>query len=313
MKEYDVIIVGSGPAGYTAGIYATRFNMKTLLIGKESGGQVSESYRIENYPGLSMINGMDLVTKFKEHAESLGVKTIEFLEVTEVKKTENGFNVKTDEATYFGRTLIIATGAKKRKLGLLNEDKFRGRGVSYCATCDGAFFIDKIVGVIGGGDSAVASALLLSEYAKKVYLIYRREKKKMRAMPVWIERAENNEKIEMIFESVPKELKGEEKLESVVFDQNGKNIEIKLDGLFIEIGTVPESELAKKLGVSVNERGYIKVNEDMSTDVPGIFAAGDVTTGSNMLAQIVTACAEGAIAAESAYKYLKKEEYHENL
>jgi len=307
MEEYDLIIVGSGPAGYTTGIYATRFNMKMILIGKESGGQVSESYRIENYPGFSMINGMDLATKFKEHAESLGVETIDFLEVAGIEKTENGFNVKTeDDIGYFGRTLIFATGAKKRKLGLPNEDKFRGRGVSYCATCDGAFFKDKTVSVIGGGDSAVASALLLSEYAKKVYLIYRREKKKMRAMPVWIERAENNKKIEMIFESVPKELKGEEKLESVIFDQNGKNIEIKLDGLFIEIGTDPESDLAKKLGVSVNEKGYIEVNRDMSTNVPKVFAAGDVTTGSNMLAQIVTACAEGAIAAESAYKYLKK-------
>jgi len=307
MEEYDVIIVGSGPAGYTAGIYATRFNMKTILIGKESGGQVSESYRIENYPGFSMINGMDLAAKFKEHAESLGVDTIDFLEVAGIEKTENGFNVKTEDDTeYFGRTLIFATGAKKRKLGLLNEDRFRGRGVSYCATCDGAFFKDKTVSVIGGGNSAVASALLLSEYAKKVYLIYRREKKKMRAMPVWIERAENNKKIEMIFESVHKELKGEEKLESVIFDQNGKNVEIKLDGLFIEIGTDPESELAKKLGVSVNEKEYIEVNRDMSTNVPKVFAAGDVTTGSNMLAQIVTACAEGAIAAESAYKYLKK-------
>ncbi|MCK4310070.1 MAG: FAD-dependent oxidoreductase [Methanomicrobia archaeon] len=307
MKEYDVIIVGSGPAGYAAGIYATRFNLKTLLIGKELGGQVSESYRIENYPGLSMINGMDLATKFKEHAKSLGVETIDFIETTEIKKTVNGFNIKTEgDIGYFGRALIFATGAKKRKLGLSNEDKFRGRGVSYCATCDGAFFIDKIVGVIGGGDSAVASALLLSEYAKKVYLIYRRKKKKMRAMPVWIERAENNKKIEMIFESVPKELKGEENLESVIFDQDGTPIEIKVDGLFVEIGTDPESDLAKKLDVSVNEKGYIRVNEDMSTDVPGIFAAGDVTTGSNMLAQIVTACAEGAIAAESAYKYIKK-------
>jgi len=309
MEEYDLIIVGSGPAGYTAGIYATRFNMKTILIGKESGGQVSESYRIENYPGFSMIKGMDLATKFKEHVESLGVETIDFLEVAEIEKNENGFNVKTENGIgYFGRTLIFATGAKKRKLGLLNEDSFRGRGVSYCATCDGAFFKDKTVSVIGGGDSAVASALLLSEYAKKVYLIYRREKKKMRAMPVWIERAENNKKIEMIFESVPKELKGEKKLESVILDQNGKNVEIKLDGLFIEIGTDPESDLAKKLGVSVDAKGYIKVNEDMSTDVPGIFAAGDVTMGSNMLAQIVTACAEGAIAAESAYKYFKKGE-----
>ncbi|MCK4636973.1 MAG: FAD-dependent oxidoreductase [Methanomicrobia archaeon] len=307
MKEYDVIIVGSGPAGYAAGIYATRFNMKTLLVGRKPGGQVSESYRIENYPGLLTISGMDLVTKLKSHAEALGMEQIDFLEVTGIEKTEKGFNVKTEgDTTYFGRTLIFATGAKKRKLGLLNEDKFRGIGVSYCATCDGAFFKDKTVGVIGGGDSAVTSALLLSEYAKKVYLIYRREKKKMRAMPAWIEEAETNKKIEMMFKSVPKELKGEENLESVIFDQDGTPIEIKVDGLFVEIGTDPESNLAKKLDVSVNEKGYIRVNEDMSTDVPGIFAAGDVTTGSNMLAQIVTACAEGAIAAESAYKYIKK-------
>ena len=313
MEEYDVVIIGLGPAGYAAGIYATRFNMKTLLIGKEPGGQVSESYKIENYPGFSAIRGMDLATKFREHAITLGAEIIDFLEVVEIRKTEKGFEVRTeDDNVYSGKTLILATGAKKRKLGLPNEDKLRGRGVSYCATCDAAFFREKIVGVVGGGDSAVTSALLLSEYAKKVYLIYRRERKKMRAMPAWIEKAERNEKIEMIFNSIPRKLKGEEKLESVIFDRKGEEIEIKMDGLFVEIGTEPETRIAESLGVSLNENGHIKVRENMSTNIPGVFAAGDITTGSNMLAQIITACAEGAIAAESAYRYIRGG-YHEKM
>ncbi|MEA1994146.1 MAG: FAD-dependent oxidoreductase [Euryarchaeota archaeon] len=309
MTEYDLIIVGSGPAGYAAGIYATRFGMKTLVIGREPGGQVSESYKIENYPGIPQTGGMELVTKFKEHAQSLGLTEIDFIEVKKIEKTEKRFNVHTENGRYSGKTLIFATGAEKRKLGLPNEDTFRGKGVSYCATCDATFFKDMNVSVIGGGDSAVTSALLLSEYAKKVYLMYRRGKEKMRAMPTWIERAEHNNKIEMGFNAIPKKLKGKNTLESVIFDQDGETVEKRTDGLFIEIGTEPVSELAQDLGVSVNEKGYILVEPDMSTNIPGVFAAGDVTTGSNMLAQIVTACAEGAIAAESVYKYVKKEEF----
>ncbi|MCK4531892.1 MAG: FAD-dependent oxidoreductase [Candidatus Aenigmarchaeota archaeon] len=302
---YDVIIIGAGSAGYAAGIYATRFGLRTLLIGKEPGGQTNEAYEVDNYPGFLNISGIDLLTKFKEHAEKLGAELVVSEAIDVGKKGEN-FVVKTKDKEHEGKAVILATGSKKRKLGLPNEKELTGKGVAYCATCDAMFFNDKIVGVTGGGNSAVKSALLLAEYAKKVYLVYRREKKDMRAMPYWVKKAEENDKIEMIFRSVPKEIKGKEKLESVVFEKDGKDLEIKMDGLFVEIGTDPENSLAKKLGVSLDEQGKIKVEKDMSTNVEGVFAAGDITNGSNGMEQIVTSCAEGSIAAESAYNYVKK-------
>lgn len=302
---YDVIIIGAGSAGYAAGIYATRFGLRTLLIGKEPGGQTNEAYEVDNYPGFLNISGIDLMTKFKEHAEKLGAELVVSEAIDVGKKGEN-FVVKTKDKEHEGKAVILATGSKKRKLGLPNEKELTGKGVAYCATCDAMFFNDKIVGVTGGGNSAVKSALLLAEYAKKVYLVYRREKKDMRAMPYWVKKAEENDKIEMIFRSVPKEIKGKEKLESVVFEKDGKDLEIKMDGLFVEIGTDPENSLAKKLGVSLDEQGKIKVEKDMSTNVEGVFAAGDITNGSNGMEQIVTSCAEGSIAAESAYNYVKK-------
>ena len=302
---YDVIIIGAGSAGYAAGIYATRFGLRTLLIGKEPGGQTNEAYEVDNYPGFLNISGIDLMTKFKEHAEKLGAELVVSEAIDVGKKGEN-FVVKTKDKEHEGKAVILATGSKKRKLGLPKEEEMTGKGVAYCATCDAMFFNDKIVGVTGGGNSAVKSALLLAEYAKKVYLVYRREKKDMRAMPYWVKKAEENDKIEMIFRSVPKEIKGKEKLESVVFEKDGKDLEIKMDGLFVEIGTDPENSLAKKLGVSLDEQGKIKVEKDMSTNVEGVFAAGDITNGSNGMEQIVTSCAEGSIAAESAYNYVKK-------
>ncbi len=302
---YDVIIIGVGSAGYAAGIYATRFGLRTLLIGKEPGGQTNEAYEVDNYPGFLNISGIDLMTKFKEHAEKLGAELVVSEAIDVGKKGEN-FVVKTKDKEHEGKAVILATGSKKRKLGLPKEEEMTGKGVAYCATCDAMFFNDKIVGVAGGGNSAVKSALLLAEYAKKVYIIYRKAKEDMRAMPYWVKKAEENDKIEMIFRSVPKEIKGKEKLESVVFEQEGKDLEIKMDGLFVEIGTDPENSLAKKLGVSLDEQGKIKVEKDMSTNVEGVFAAGDITNGSNGMEQIVTSCAEGSIAAESAYNYVKK-------
>ncbi|MCD6590608.1 MAG: FAD-dependent oxidoreductase [Candidatus Aenigmarchaeota archaeon] len=307
MKTYDVIILGSGPAGLTAGIYASRYNMKNLVIGKEIGGQVAESYEIENYPGFLKVNGIELAEKFREHAERIGVELIPFINVLDIQKKRNGFVVKAEnDMEYFGKCVIFATGARKRKLGIKGEDRLAGRGISYCAICDAPFFKNKIVGVIGGGDSAVSAAVLLAEHAKKVYLLYRREKGKMRATPYWVMKAEKNKKIEMVFNAVPKEFAGKDKLEYALFDCKGKELKLKLDGIFVEVGTKPESELAKKLGVRTDERGYIIVNHDMSTNVKGVFAAGDVTTGSNMFAQIITAASEGAIAAESSYKYIKQ-------
>ncbi len=304
MEGYDVVIIGAGSAGYTAGIYATRYGLRTLIIGAEPGGQVNEAYEIDNYPGFLSVNGAELMKKFREHTEKLGAKLL-ISEVKDVRKEGEKFLVKAGGEEYAAKSVILATGSKKRKLGLPGEDELRGRGISYCATCDAPFFRDKTVGVIGGGNSAVKAAILLAEHAKKVYLVYRRKKENMKAMPFWIRKAEENEKVEMIFEARPKEIRGKEKLEAVVFDQKGKDIEIKMDGLFIEIGTEPENALAKKLGVSLDERGKIEVKNDMSTNIEGVFAAGDVTNASNDFEQIVTACAEGAIAAKSVYEYVK--------
>ncbi|UCC92026.1 MAG: FAD-dependent oxidoreductase [Candidatus Aenigmatarchaeota archaeon] len=302
---YDVIIIGAGSAGYAAGIYATRFGMKTLLMGKEPGGQVNEAYEIDNYPGFLGISGIDLMTKFREHAEKLGVELVTS-EAIDIGKKGKGFAVKTRDKEFGGKSVIFATGSRKGKLGLPNEKELTGKGVAYCATCDAMFFRDKVVGVLGGGNAAVKSALLLTEHAKKVYLVYRKEKKDMRAMPGVMKKAGGNKKIEMVFRAVPKELRGKDRLESVVFEREGKDLEIKMNGVFVEIGWLPENTLAKKLGVSLDERGKINVGNDMSTSVEGVFAAGDITNGSNGMEQIVTSCAEGSIASESAYNYVKK-------
>jgi thioredoxin reductase (NADPH) len=302
----DVLIIGSGCAGFTAGIYATRYNLRTLLIGKITGGQISEAYEIDNYPGFSSIGGIELSKKLKEHAEKLGVEMDLLSEVTEVRKSKGFFLVKTDQnKTYKAKSIIIATGSEKKKLNIENEEKFAGKGISYCATCDAPFFKNKIVGVVGAGDSAIKAALLLTEHAKKVFVIYRKARKNMKAFPYLIKEAEKNPKIKFILLSKVKEIRGGERVESVIIEKSGKKEELKLDGLFVEIGSVPNTKLAKKLGVDLDDKGHIKVNEDMSTNVRGVFAAGDVTTGSNRFEQIVTAEAEGAIASESAYKYIR--------
>ncbi len=305
MERYDVIVVGMGPAGCTAAIYATRFGLKTLVIGKEPGGQANEAYEIDNYPGLLNVKGVELMTKFREQAEALGAEMV-FSEVVDTSKKGDVFVVKTESKEYEGKTVIIATGAKKRRLDIPGENELRGRGVSYCATCDAAFFKGKVVCVVGGGNAAVMTALLLSEHAKKVYIVYRKEKKEMRAMPAWIKKAEKNKKIEMIFCVYPKRIEGREKVEAVVFDRGKKEFRLKLDGIFVEVGADPQTSLAKKLGVALTEKGEIKVDCDMQTNVKGAFAAGDVTNGSGEFEQIITAASEGAIAARSAYKHARK-------
>jgi len=307
METYDVIIIGSGAAGYTASIYATRFGMKALVIGKEPGGQTNEAYEIDNYPGFVSVSGIELMTKFKDQAEFLGAEILAFSEASEIGKSGTKFSVKTtDGKTYNSKSLIIATGSRKRKLGIPGEEKFRGKGVAYCATCDAAFYKGKTVAVVGGGDAALKSALLLTEHARKVYLVYRKERKEMRAMPSVIRRANESEKIEMIFRAKPREIRGSDKVEEVVFEQDGEDLRLETDGLFVEIGWMPETSLALKLGVALDRNGKIKVKSDMSTNVKGVFAAGDITNGSNNMEQIVTSCSEGAIAAESAYKHVKK-------
>ncbi|MEM5835292.1 MAG: FAD-dependent oxidoreductase [Candidatus Aenigmatarchaeota archaeon] len=303
-RNYDLLILGAGVAGLSAGIYAARYKLKTLIIGKDMG-MAAEAPEIENYPGIYGVSGAQLVKKFTEHAMKMGAEII-YDEIENIEKLENGFKVKTSTNEFFGKAIIYALGGMKRKLGLENENKFVGKGISYCATCDSRFFKDKVVAVLGGANSAATTSLLLSKYAKKVYLIHRRES--LRADPVLVAKLNEANNIEIIFNHVVKELKGDKKLEAVVLENvnTGEKKELKLDGIFVEFGYVPNSFLAEKIGVEICEDGRIKVNEDMSTNIEGFFAAGDITSGSNRLDQIITAAAEGAIAANSAYKYLSR-------
>ena len=306
---YDLVIVGSGPAGLTAAIYAARYTLNTLVIGSSPGGQVAESGRIENYPGFKEVVGFDLTQKMIGQVEGFGV-VIAREEVSSIKHQVSngesgvgGFKVSAGEKTCESRAVILAVGVEPRKLGVSGEEELTGRGVSYCALCDAPFYKGKVVAMVGGGDSAVDGALELAEHAKKIYLINRSNK--FRAKPDFVEQAKENSKIEFILETNVTQIGGESCVDSITLDKPyGGQDQLSVGGVFIEIGNVPNPGLLTSLGLEIDGCGYIKVAEDMSTNVPGVFAAGDITGGSNNMKQIVTACAEGAIAAQSVYRYL---------
>jgi thioredoxin reductase (NADPH) len=298
----DMAIIGGGIAGATAGIYSGRYLLKTALFTKTKGGAILDSPDVENYPGFITISGYDLMNRVLEQAQHYGTLVVNEI-IEGIEKQDDVFILKGSSGkSYKTKQVIIATGLIRRKLGLPKEDKLSGKGVSYCATCDGFFYKDKIVGVVGGSDAAALSAMLLSKYASKVYVIYRRER--MRCEPYWLTILEDDPKVEFNYNANVAELKGEEKLEGVKLD-NGN--ELKLDGLFIEIGSEPSTDLFAPLGVEVDKRGYVKVDDGMKTNIPRIYAAGDLTTGSAGFKQLVVGAAEGAIAATSAYHYAKKE------
>jgi len=298
---YDLAIIGAGPAAYTAAIYAARYKLNTILIGFKPGGLASEAFEVYNYPSHIKISGLNLMKKFEEHARSLGVK-IKLDLVKKISGSNNNFEIETEysKEKFRAKKIIIASGTKKRRLNAKNEERFMGKGVSYCATCDGALFRDKVVGVVGGGDTALSSALLLARFASKVYIIYRRDKF-FRAEPSWLEAVNKEKKIEKIFNANVVELKGDEFLKEVVLD-NGKRV--MLDGLFVEIGSLPETNFIE--GLALNENGYILVDDKKHTNLKGVFAAGDVTA--SPLKQIITAAADGAIAANSAYEEISRGE-----
>lgn len=302
-KIYDLIIIGAGPAGLTASIYASRYKLDHLLIGTVPGGQVSEIYKLENYPGFISISGTEFIEKLVEQVENLGMKLTKE-SISSIKKEESVFAVEAAGKTYKSHALILAMGTEYRKINIPGEKELIGRGVSYCATCDAMFFRNKTVCVIGGGNSAAVTAMELADHASKVYVIFRKEK--MTAEPIWLERIRTNSKIEMIGGTNIIEIKGENKVEKIILDKayNDKTF-LELDGVFIEIGSDPGISLANKLGVASDDQNYIVVGSDMSTNIPGVFAAGDITTGSNKFRQVLIACAEGAIAVSSAYKMLK--------
>ena len=300
-KEYDVIIVGGGPAGVTAAIYSARYMLKTLVITKEKGGQLNKIGYIENYPGILRIMGPKFIDKLYSHLEYYKVPVI-IDEVIDIKKrNDNKFNILTSlEEKFTSKTVILALGVVKRKLGVPGEEKFLGRGVSYCAPCDAPLFRDKVVAVIGGGDSAASAALLLTEYARKVYIVHRRDK--LRAQPFYTRQLKECPKVEFILNSNVAEIGGTKTVEWIKIRETGEKIPV--NGVFIEIGADPPRKFFEKIGVEVDEKGYAKVGRDQSTNIPGIFAAGDCTNAAGAFKQIVVAAAQGAIAADSAYRYI---------
>lgn len=299
MEEYDLIIIGGGCAGYPAAVYASRFNLKTLVIAKEQGGLITTTHLVENYPGFISLSGPELADKLQKHVEANNVP-IENDIVKSVEKLENHFIIKTDimEKEYKAKAIILATGTKHKHLNANGEKEFQGRGVSYCATCDGPFFKNKIVGIVGGSDSAAKEAMVLSQNSSKVYMFVR---SKLKAEPINADRIKKIENVEIIEGVNIAEIKGDKKVSHVILDNEQK---IDLEGLFIAIGMLPQNELAKSLGCDLNEKGEIKIDRLSKTNIDGVFAAGDVTDAE--WKQGIIASAEGSVAAYSAYEYIHK-------
>lgn len=305
---YPLVIIGSGPAGLTASIYASRYKIKHLLIGEVLGGLAFEAHKICNYPSEQEIKGAQLVSKIQASAESLGMNMLidKVISISRGVKRQY-FEIRTQgKKDILAHNLLLTIGTKHRKLNLPKEKEFLGHGVSYCATCDAMFYKDKEVAVVGGSDSANTASLYLAEIAKKVYQIYRRDK--LRGDPTWAKQVKENKNIEVIFNNQVTALKGEDNLESVVLEKPYRSkTTLRIEGLFIEIGTVPQQEIIQELSLGTNEKGYIEVTREQRTNQANIWAAGDITDGSNNFRQIITACSEAAIAVENIFTILQRE------
>ena len=301
-KIYDVVVIGGGPGGYTAAMYAARAGLDTLVLEKlTAGGQMTETLQIDNYPGFEEgIDGITLGEKMQAGAERFGVET-RMAEVARAKLAGNVKTLETDLGTVYAKAVIIATGARHRHLGLEEEEQLVGRGVGYCAACDGMFYKDKIVAVVGGGNSAAADAMLLSRVARKVYLIHRRDS--LRASKVYLDPLMKAERVEFLWNTTVNGLIHTEKLTGVNLKnvQTGEESDLALDGLFISIGRAPETGLFAGQ-IALDAQGYIAADETTRTSLPGVFAVGDVRT--KPMRQIVTAVGDGAVAALYAEEYL---------
>ncbi len=305
-ETYDITIIGGGPAGLTAGIYASRARLKTIILEKGIlGGQAILTETIENYPGFSdMIAGTDLIARMEEQAKKFGTEIKTLVEVEEIA-TGKTFKVITSDGKIEARSILVATGSKPKRLGIPGEKEFSGRGVSYCATCDGAFFKDKNLIVVGGGDSAVEEGLFLTRFAKKVYIVHRRDE--LRAIKILQEKAFKNPKIEFIWNSHLIEIKGDNKVEKAVIKNkiDNKKTTMDIDGVFFYVGVIPNSGFLNDL-VDIDEFGYIKTDNNLMAKTAGIFVAGDVRD--NLFKQIAVAVGEGASAAYSIQRFLEEQE-----
>ena len=308
MENYDFIIIGAGGVGLAAAMYAGRLGLKTLVLGASHGselpigGVITTTNIVENYPGFINLTGEEIAKKIEDHAKSYKEVTVKSEKVEDVKKIKDNFYVKTKKAEYNAKALLFATGTKWRKLEVEGSKEYENKGINYCAICDAPLFRNKIVAVVGGSDSAAKDALLTTEFAKKVYMIYRGES--IHPEPINLKRVKSNKKIEIINNTNIKEIKGNEFVTHVILDKPYKGSkELKLDAIFVAIGHIVLSDLAKKLGVKLNEKDEIIIDHATSkTNTPGIFAAGDVTD--KPFKQLITGVADGCTAAYSAYEYI---------
>ncbi len=301
-KEYDVIIIGGGPAGLSAGIYASRSRLRTLLIEKGMfGGLIANAELVENYPGFpDGISGFDIGERMSQQASKFGLKTLS-AEVTSVDLLKDIKTINTTEGDFSAKAIIIASGAERKRLGVPGEELFINRGVSYCATCDGALFKDRIVAVVGGGDSAVEETLFLTRFASKVIIIHRRNQ--LRASKMAQERALSHKKIELMWDTVVEEIRGNNKISELVVRnvKTGETSQIAVDGVFVYVGQSPNTSFLKGQ-VPLDKEGYIITDDRMGTQVKGVYAAGDIRRNSSR--QVITAAGDGATAAISAEKFL---------
>lgn len=301
--DYDAVILGGGPAGFSAGIYMARSNVKTAIIDVNMmGGQPSNYLELENYPAFKLIGGYELMEKFEEHADMFGVHKYPMQEIISVDLISNPKIIKTKDSVFRAGTVIIACGAKPKKLGVKGEEEFAGRGVSYCAVCDGAFYKDKTVAVIGGGNSAVEEGIYLTKFAKKVYLIHRRNE--LRADKIVQERAFSNKKIEFVPDTVIKEIQGSNVVENILVEniKTGVISSLETDGVFPYIGYSPNIKDINGQ-IEQDKNGFIITDLTMKTSVDGVYAVGDVRN--TPLRQVITAASDGAVAAVYAGKYLE--------
>lgn len=302
-KEFDVVILGGGPAGFSAGIYTARGNVSTAILDVSMlGGQPSNYLELENYPAFMKIGGFELMEKFEEHADMFGVQKFPMQEIEFIDLVSSPKIIRTKEVEFRTKSVIIATGAKPMKLGVKGEEEFIGRGVSYCAVCDGAFYKDKVVAIVGGGNSAVEEAIYLTKFASKVYIIHRRDE--LRADKIIQDRAAKNEKIEFVLNSVVCEIQGQDLVNNLIL-KNTKTDEmfnLAVDGVFPYIGITPNVENISGQ-ITQDKAGFIITDETMKTSIDGVFAIGDVRN--TPLRQVITAASDGAIAGVYAVKYIE--------